>query len=83
MPMAISISNEDNDPEIGYGGPLAVLDRQSVSASEIFAGAIQEYRRGLIVDEPTFGKGTVQNLIDLDSRGRLRRGNLGQIKATS
>jgi carboxyl-terminal processing protease len=83
MPMAISISNE-NDPEIAYGGPLAVLvERQSVSASEIFAGAIQDYRRGLIVGEPTFGKGTVQNLIDLDSLGRLRRGNLGQIKATS
>ncbi|MGQ0592498.1 MAG: carboxy terminal-processing peptidase, partial [Gammaproteobacteria bacterium] len=75
--------NEDNDPEIAYGGPLAVLvDRQSASASEIFAGAIQDYRRGLIVGEPTFGKGTVQNLIDLDSLGRRRRGNLGQIKAT-
>ncbi|MGH8576220.1 MAG: carboxy terminal-processing peptidase, partial [Gammaproteobacteria bacterium] len=75
--------NEDNDPEIAYGGPLAVLvDRQSASASEIFAGAIQDYRRGLIVGEPTFGKGTVQNLIDLDSLGRRRPGNLGQIKAT-
>ncbi len=75
--------NEDHDPEIAYAGPLAVLvDRQSASASEIFAGAIQDYRRGLIVGEPTFGKGTVQNLIDLDSPGRRRRGNLGQIKAT-
>lgn len=75
--------NEDNDPEIAYSGPLAVLvDRQSASASEIFAAAIQDYRRGLIVGEPTFGKGTVQNLIDLDSLGRWRRGHLGQIKAT-
>ncbi len=75
--------NEDRDPEIAYGGPLAVLvDRQSASASEIFAGAIQDYRRGIIIGEPTFGKGTVQNLIDLDSLGRRRRGNLGQVKAT-
>ncbi len=75
--------NEDRDPEIAYGGPLAVLvDRQSASASEIFAGAIQDYRRGIIVGEPTFGKGTVQNLIDLDSLSRRRRGNLGQVKAT-
>lgn len=50
-----------------YEGPLAVLtNRFSASASEIFSGAIQDYRRGLIVGENTFGKGTVQNLIDLD-----------------
>jgi carboxyl-terminal processing protease len=58
-----------NDPEPGtaYEGPLAVLvDRFSASASEIFAGAIQDYRRGVIVGQRTFGKGTVQNLIPLD-----------------
>ena len=58
-----------DDPESGpaYDGPLAVLvDRMSASASEIFAGAIQDYHRGLILGQTTFGKGTVQNLVPLD-----------------
>lgn len=60
---------QDPDPKLVYGGPLAVLvDRNSASASEIFAGAIQDYKRGIIIGEPTFGKGTVQTLVDL---GRL------------
>ncbi|HEV8017837.1 MAG TPA: carboxy terminal-processing peptidase [Steroidobacteraceae bacterium] len=50
-----------------YDGPLAVLvDRLSASASEIFAGAIQDYHRGVILGQTTFGKGTVQNLVQLD-----------------
>ena len=58
-----------DDPERGaaYDGPLTVLvDRLSASASEIFAGAIQDYHRGLILGQTTFGKGTVQNLVRLD-----------------
>lgn len=74
--------NVDPDPSVSYTGPLAVMvDRNSASASEIFAGAIQDYKRGLIVGEPTFGKGTVQNLVSLDQHSRSET-NLGQLKLT-
>jgi carboxyl-terminal processing protease len=58
---------DDPQPSAAYSGPLAVLvDRFSASASEIFAGAIQDYHRGIILGQRTFGKGTVQNLVPLD-----------------
>ncbi len=58
--------NEDEDPTIAYDGPLAVMvDRFSASASEIFAGAIQDYGRGVIIGTQTYGKGTVQSSIDV------------------
>jgi carboxyl-terminal processing protease len=63
---------EDRDPTYAYSGPLVVLvNRLSASASEIFAGAIQDYQRGVVIGSQTFGKGTVQSLQPLD-QGQLK-----------
>ncbi|GGC09791.1 carboxy terminal-processing peptidase [Dyadobacter sediminis] len=73
----------DNDPSIAYDGPLAVMvNRFSASASEIFAAAIQDYKRGIIVGEQTYGKGTVQTLIDLNQWVPKETEQLGQVKLT-
>lgn len=62
----------DRDPRIAYDGPLLVMvNRLSASASEIFAGAIQDSGRGLVVGQRTFGKGTVQVLNDIKP-GRVK-----------
>ena len=72
-----NILSDKDDGVISYDGPLVVLiNKQSASASEIFAGAIKDHGRGLILGDPsTFGKGTVQNLNDVSSK-------LGAIKVT-
>ncbi|MBA3882277.1 MAG: carboxy terminal-processing peptidase [Chthoniobacterales bacterium] len=61
------VVSSDPDPGIAYSGPLVVLtSRQSASASEIFAAALQDYGRALVVgDKNTFGKGTVQTILEI------------------
>ncbi len=73
----------DRDAGVAWDGALAVLvNRGSASASEIFAGAIQDYGRGLVIGETTFGKGTVQNLVDLDRWPGNEGRRYGQVKLT-
>jgi carboxyl-terminal processing protease len=74
---------DDPEPTIAWDGPLIVLvDRFSASASEIFAAAIQDYGRGLIVGQQTYGKGSVQNLYPLDRYALGPDPGFGQLTVT-
>ena len=75
---------EDPIPGSIYDGPMVVLiDRFSASASEIFAGAIQDYSRGIIIGQKTYGKGSVQSLYPLDRYSRFTsKKGFGQLTLT-
>lgn len=75
--------HRDEDGKTLYSGPLAVLiNENSASASEIFAGAIKDRGRGVILGEPTFGKGTVQTIIDMSRFLPSVKDPVGQLKMT-
>jgi len=77
------LDDPDPVPRSAYNGPLIVLvNRYSASASEIFAAAIQDYERGIVVGQQTYGKGTVQNLYALDQYVRRNQDELGQLTLT-
>jgi carboxyl-terminal processing protease len=74
---------DDPEPNTAWDGPMIVLvDRYSASASEIFAAAIQDYGRGIIVGQQTYGKGSVQNLYPLDRYALGPDPGFGQLTVT-
>jgi len=76
---------EDRDPSIVWDGPLVILVNEiSASASEILAAAVQDYERGIIIGgKQTYGKGTVQTVVDLNEWVRQKTGDLGALKVTT
>ncbi len=78
----VEVENDDLSAP-AWTGPVGVLiNRGSASASEIFAAAIQDYGRGVIVGEPSFGKGTVQTVVNLDQVAHNPKPKFGELKLT-
>ena len=79
----VQVDDEDEDDGVAYTGPLTVLvNRFTASAAEIFAAAVQDYHRGVVVGSVTYGKGTVQQLRDLN-HFLSSDSDAGQLKLTT
>ncbi|MGZ5819042.1 MAG: carboxy terminal-processing peptidase [Burkholderiaceae bacterium] len=78
----VTLESDDN-ADVAWSGPLGVLiNRGSASASEIFAAAIQDYGRGVVIGAPSFGKGTVQAVVNLDEIAKNDKPKFGDLRIT-
>jgi carboxyl-terminal processing protease len=74
---------QDSQAKVTWSGPLGILiNRGSASSSEIFAAAMQDYGRGLVIGDPSYGKGTVQTMVDLDRIAKNEKPRFGELKMT-
>jgi carboxyl-terminal processing protease len=78
----IRIESDTSNVPVWTGTVGVLINRGSASASEIFAAAIQDYGRGLIIGEPSFGKGTVQTMLNLDQMAHIEKPKFGELKMT-